>query len=405
MTTDSSSMTPAPEPESPMPVARGGDREFPCARCGAKLLFKPGTDSLHCEYCGHENPIAAARSGAGDNAVDGAGDGEIANGAVTTEVVEEIDFERTLAELSAGEGAVEALVVHCDSCGATQTLAANVTSQSCAFCGTPIVAQAVSERYLKPRSLLPFKIDAEKARSLFAGWLRSRWFAPGKLRDFANIEGGLSGVYVPYWTYDCATTCRYTGERGDDYFETQMVRATVNGKTVMRPQQVRKTRWRPVSGVVRNRFDDVLVPASKTLPREHLEKIADFNTHELLPYADEYLAGFRAEAYSVGLKEGFADAQARMRPTIEGTIRRDIGGDHQRIGTTYITYSGVTFKHILVPVWVSAYRYAGKAYRFLVNARTGELSGDRPYSAAKITLAVLGALAVIAVTVLIAGTR
>lgn len=390
MTTDSSSMTPAPGPAPPIPVAKGGDREFPCARCGAKLVFKPGTDSLHCEYCGHDNPIA------------GAGAGGHAPG---VEAVEEIDFERTLAELSAGEGAAEALVVHCDSCGATQTLAPNVTSQSCAFCGTPIVAQAVSQRYLKPRSLLPFRIDAEKARSLFAEWLRSRWFAPGKLRDFANIEGGLSGVYVPYWTYDCTTACRYTGERGDDYYTTQMVRVVVNGKPTMRPQQVRKTRWTPVAGLVRNRFDDVLVPASRTLPLNHLEKIADFNTRELVPFAEEYLSGFRAEAYSVGLKDGFKDAQLRMRPTIEETIRRDIGGDHQRIASTSTTYSGVTFKHILVPVWVSAYRYSGKVYRFLVNARTGELSGDRPYSAAKITLLVLAVVAAIAVVVLIASSR
>jgi hypothetical protein len=383
MTADSSSMTPAPEPASSIPVAKGGDREFPCARCGAKLVFKPGTDVLHCGYCGHDNPIARH-------------DGE---------VVEEIDFERTLAELSAGEGAVEALVVHCDSCGATQTLAPNVTSQSCAFCGTPIVAQAVSERYLKPRSLLPFKIDAEKARSLFAGWLRSRWFAPGKLRDFANIEGGVSGVYVPYWTYDCATTCRYTGERGDDYYATQMVSVVVNGKPTMRPQQVRKTRWTPVAGLVRNRFDDILVPASKTLPQGHLEKIADFNTRELVPFAEEYLSGFRAEAYSIGLKEGFNNAKIRMRPMIEDAVRRDIGGDHQRIASMDTAYSGVTFKHILVPVWVSAYRYSGKTYRFLVNARTGELSGDRPYSAAKITLFVLASIAAIAVIVLIASSR
>lgn len=383
MTTDASSTPPAPEPVSPIPVAKGGDREFPCARCGAKLVYKPGTDTLTCQYCGHDNPIPKEPEAA----------------------VEEIDFESTLAELSAGEGTAEALVIHCDSCGATQTLAKNVTAQSCAFCGTPIVAQAVSERFIRPRSLLPFKLDAQKARAIFGNWLRSRWFAPSKLKDFANIDGGLSGVYVPYWTYDCATTCRYLGERGDDYFETQMVTTFVNGKAVTRPQQVRRTRWTPVSGVVKDRFDDVLVPASSSLPREHLEKIADFNTRELVPYADEYLAGFRAEAYSVGLKDGFKDAQVRMRPTIEETICRDIGGDHQRIGTTNVTYANITFKHILVPVWVSAYRYAGRGYRFLVNARTGELSGDRPYSAVKITLAVLGALAAVAIIVVLANSR
>ena len=49
----------------------------------------------------------------------------------------------------------------------------------------------------------------------------------------------------------------------------------------------------------------------------------------------------------------------------------------------------VTFKHILLPVWLVAYRFRGRTYRFVVNARTGRVQGERPWSAWKIALAVI----------------
>jgi hypothetical protein len=51
---------------------------------------------------------------------------------------------------------------------------------------------------------------------------------------------------------------------------------------------------------------------------------------------------------------------------------------------------GITFKHLLLPMWIASYRYHEEVYRFLVNARTGEVQGERPWSWAKITLLVFG---------------
>jgi hypothetical protein len=84
-----------------------------------------------------------------------------------------------------------------------------------------------------------------------------------------------------------------------------------------------------------------------------------------------------------------------MIPIIRSTVRSDIGGDEQRITTMNTTYSDITFKHILLPIWISSYRYKGKVYRFLINGQTGEVQGERPYSALKIMLAVLLVIAVI----------
>ncbi len=348
------------------------ESQFPCKSCGAKLEFKPGTRSLACPYCGHENPID---------------DGD--------RTIEEQDFHEQLAALEAREGAVEALTVRCESCAAETTLAAAVTASTCPFCGAGIVATAKSQAVIKPRSLLPFHIARQQAFQSYRGWLSGLWFAPGELNRHALADERFGGVYIPYWTFDSDTTSSYRGERGDDYWDTQHYTTTANGKTVHRTRQVRRTRWRPASGTVQNRFDDVLVLASRSLPGPLVEKLEPWDLKSLVPYSDGYLSGFRAERYQVGLEDGFKIARGIMDERIRASIRKDIGGDHQRIHSVETHHDAVTFKHLLLPVWLSAYRYRNRVYRFLVNARTGEVQGERPWSAWKIALAVLGALAAI----------
>ena len=51
---------------------------------------------------------------------------------------------------------------------------------------------------------------------------------------------------------------------------------------------------------------------------------------------------------------------------------------------------------MLLPLWICSYRYKRKIYRFLVNARTGEVQGQRPWSWVKITLTALVVAAVAA---------
>ena len=46
-------------------------------------------------------------------------------------------------------------------------------------------------------------------------------------------------------------------------------------------------------------------------------------------------------------------------------------------------------------MYVSSYNYNNKVYQFLVNARTGEIQGQRPYSWVKIGLFILLILVII----------
>jgi hypothetical protein len=133
----------------------------------------------------------------------------------------------------------------------------------------------------------------------------------------------------------------------------------------------------------------VLVLASKSLPKRFTDALAPWDLAALEPYAPEYLAGFRAEAYAVTLDEGYAQAREVMDAMIQRDVRFDIGGDRQRIHNIQTQVSDVTFKHILLPVWLAAYKYRGKTYRFVVNGRTGSVQGERPYSTVKITFAVI----------------
>ena len=342
------------------------DKQFECGQCGASLVFTPGAHHLTCPYCGHENQIATIDT-----------------------AVEEQDYHAALTNLARTEQMEERMEVKCGSCGASSTLGPNVAADECPFCGTPIVQAAVAKRVFKPAGLLAFKIRGEDAQVAFRNWIQSLWFAPNALKKRAKQVERLQGVYMPYWTFDCQADTQYTGQRGEHYYVTETYTVNVNGRNQTQTRMVQKTRWYPASGRVRNGFDDVLVLASDSLPKEKTDALEPWDLSNITPYQDDYLSGFKAESYHVTLDSGFEYAKYKMDPVIRDTIRHDIGGDVQLIHQVNTQYSGITFKHILLPIWISAYRYHNKIYRFLVNGRTGEVQGERPWSWIKITFAVL----------------
>ena len=372
------SAVPPPVPEEALPTPVGTQRQFPCKDCGANLVFAPGTSHLKCPYCGSENEIPTDAGAA----------------------VQEQDFRATLADLASHKDTVDAMLVKCTACGAESHFGSNVVADKCPFCGHPIVATASSKRLIRPQSLLPFHITQEQAASSFRQWVSSRWFAPTALRRDA-ARSRITGAYTPAWTYDSNTISDYTGQRGDDYWDTESYTTMENGRSVRKTRQVRRTRWRYASGRVFNNFDDVLVLASNSLPRKCADALEPWDLKNLVTYRDEYLSGFVAESYQVDLAQGFEVARGIMDGHIRASINRDIGGDHQRIDWVNTYYNDIRFKHALLPLWISAYEFHGKTYRFLVNARTGEVQGERPYSAWKITLLVLGILAVVLILIIL----
>lgn len=367
--------TPSPDKPPSITKAPPAGRQFPCTACGAKVEFDPTSRSLKCPYCGHSSTVPDAGSDAAAAAV------------------VERDFEEYLARQESATGAGVAgrsSQVRCTGCGAMVLLEDKVVTEKCPFCSTHLENKPESaEAMIPPESLAPFKVDLRGARDSFDRWLKKLWFAPTQLKNVANL-GQLSGVYVPYWTYDAMTYTRYHGERGVDYQEEETyTEKDAQGNEVTKTRTVTKTQWWPVSGEVQHFFDDVLVCGSKSVPKHLVRRLEPWDLEMLEAFRAEFLSGFKTERYAVGLKDGFDEAKTIMAPEITTLICRDIGGDHQRIHSQQTHYFGVTFKHLLLPAWVANYRYQERLFQILINGRTGKVAGERPWSWWKIIRLVL----------------
>ena len=359
-----------------LPGTSKATASWACEQCGADVKYEPGTRHLVCPYCQHGQDIPAMAE------------------------VEELDFS-AFEEKASHAPVLEVWMVSCKQCGASSTLEPHIRASSCAFCGGALIAEdGESCALMQPGAILPFHITDAQAKAAFKKWIKSLWFAPSTLVQQADRADKLKGVYVPFWTFGAQANTPYVGQKGTYYYVTVPYVTTVNGKPTTRMRTERRTRWNAVSGAVDNTFDDVLVPASQQLPDVLTGKLAPWNLKEgLVAFDPSFLAGFAAEKYQIGLQHGLDDAKIIMEKAIQDTIRQDIGGDEQRIVEMHPAYQDITFKHILLPVWVSAFAHKNKTYRFLVNGQTGKVSGERPYDGLKIFLAVMAGILVIGAAV------
>ena len=352
------------------------DHRWPCAQCGADLRFSPGDTALKCDHCGHVQPVPAAPP-------------------ARIHPLEELDLNAALGDGLAPSDMEEVRVTPCPNCGAQVEFLGATHATECPFCATPVAIGTGTQRLIKPQALIPFALDERAGREAMVKWLGNLWFAPGGLVEYARKGRTLNGIYTPYWTFDAATRSRYKGARGEHYYETRTVTVQVNGRAEQRQEQVQKTRWYAAAGWVSRRFDDVLVLASSALPRRYTDNLAPWDLSALVPYTPDFMAGFASEGYSVSLSDGQEIARQIMAAQINADVRADIGGDEQRVDQINTAYSAETFKHILLPIWMAAYKYNGKTFRFVVNGQTGRVQGERPYSAWKIAFAVIAAAIVI----------
>jgi predicted RNA-binding Zn-ribbon protein involved in translation (DUF1610 family) len=273
-------------------------------------------------------------------------------------------------------------VVACQQCGMEISFSESQFSTTCPMCGSTQIATAKQSAGIPPDGVIPFKIDKKDAQDKFKAWVKSRWFAPNDFKK-RYAEGGLIGMFLPFWTYDAYAISSYSGRGGKNRKE--------KGKD---GKEKTVTDWYPVSGVVSASFDDVQICASKK--EENIEGILPYGTTtNTKPFSIGYLSGYYAEIYKIKADAGFESAKKVMERTLRSLAERDIKRRYDRADVQSLStkYSNVTYKHVLLPLWSSAFGYSGKTYSYLINGETGKVSGSRPYSAIKITLAVLGVVA------------
>jgi len=336
-----------------------------CPNCGATVIYDPETRGILCEYCGYKKALPPP-------------DRE--------ESIVEIDFMSAETRQSFDWGAKKKSIV-CSNCGGESIYDVLETAGICPFCGSTSVMPASTTDSIAPGGVCPFEIPLNKAGGLFSKWLKGRLFTPSAAKKQAKPDA-FKGVYLPYWTFDSMTTSPFSGKAG---FDRRVKRGD---------NYVTETTWRNVSGVYQEFIDDQLVVASSRHEHSGVKKAEPFDFSRMVPYRPELVAGFIAERYSVGLKEGWSKAQEmirnQLRSNIEGYIRGNWHAD--RAGSVQFStqFDRITYKYILIPVWISSFKYKGKDYQFVVNGQTGKVGGKAPISALRVTIAILIAIAILA---------
>ena len=337
---------------------------FTCKNCGAPLRFSPISNSLICEFCASQELIEQSN-----------------------QKIKEYSFKEALNLLKKQHEQKIEKEVTCNKCSASFKITPYSVSSNCPYCNTPIITDFIKEIY--PKSLLPFQIPQKKAQELFKQWIGSLWFAPSKLKKIMTGEYKLKGYYLPHWTYDSKTHTKYYGERGNVYYINVERTVLVNGQEERQTVREARIQWIPVSGAVEKFFDDITVGASKTISHTILDRLEPWHTNLLVPFNQKYISGFNSEEYTIGLDNGFEFAKVKMNRVIRQLIKKQIGGDQQRISRINTKYSNTTYKNVLFPIWTAEFKWNNKTYNYAINGQTGKVTGERPYSWVKIITLIL----------------
>ena len=334
-----------------------------CPNCGATVVYDPETLAMSCPFCGYSRQLPKPD----DNGQD----------------VEELDFSSAKNRESLDWGKAKKSLV-CKNCGAETIMDSADTAQCCPYCGsTQVMPVDNDEDVIAPGGVVPFEITKEKAAQLFKSWMKGKLFAPSEAKKSCEAKN-FSGIYLPYWTYDSQTTSPYEVRLGFDSRDDE-------GHTT--------TTYRTYRGIYERFIDDETVYASKKTTNRFIKAASTFDFSKLRKYSPEFIAGFLAERYTVGLDEGWGIAKDQIR----GKLKNEIGSmekkKHHADSVSRVTfstaYSKVTYKYVLAPIWIANFKFKEKVYNIVVNGQNGQVKGEAPVSPLKIAIAIIIAIAVI----------
>lgn len=330
-----------------------------CPSCGGTLNFSPETGGLACPFCEYTEKIEH-----GDAAI-------------------ELDIESAESTENCDWGAEKKYVI-CESCGAELLYDELEIASKCPYCDSNQVMEEAAKDTIAPGGVCPFKITKKEAGSRFLRWIKGKLFCPSAAKKAAKAKE-FTGVYLPYWTFDCDTYSSYSARYSRRHTRRR------NGKTET------YTTWHSTFGHYNRFFDDAEICGSDRYDARMLAQIEPFDTENNVEYKPEYIAGFGAERYSIGLRDAWAKAKEFITRILRGEITNKIQREHATSGVSSLSvdtsYSNIKYKYLLLPVWISSYKYNGKTYQFMINGRTGKVGGRYPLSPWRILAAILIAAA------------
>ncbi len=269
----------------------------------------------------------------------------------------------------------------CRGCGASLTYDAGARALRCAFCGgTTLERQPGSTGRVRPSHLLPFRLGRDDAVTAFRRWLARGFWRPRRLAGEARLET-LQAVYLPCWRFEGhALTC-WTADSSEVPFGARAA-------------------WRPVAGRDDRGFADVLVLASGSLDAREGERLAPFLLEEARPYADGLAGDVPVEDVGLSRRGARPELLARVSALEAAAVPGRVPGRARHVHVN-VRLRDTGGSLVLLPVWINAYTWRGRRWRFCVNGQTGRVVGRAPVSRTKVALALLLALAAAAGLVLL----
>ena len=390
---------------------------FRCPNCGGHSAYDIGAEGLTCTSCGHTEAIDHEVVGRSAEAQDfrveapspaiGSFTAPIASSDAPPVIT--IDEETPVTNEDEPTGHSELPETHlnipvvqvdqwhsdrqmleCNNCRAGLLLEDRELTKVCPFCASEqIVQHQFDVDQMRPGYMIPFKVLAEPAVEQIRAWFASNWFVPNDLEKRAHLDE-LVGIYVPYWTFSAHCAGEYQARVGTNHTRTD---SKGNTRTY--------TTWEWKSGSYSLQYVDILVVGSSQLHPKVLPKVeAKFHMRDLVEYDPSFLAGFNAQTYEVERDDAWQLGQDEMRSRIKTHCRRELGGDKVEKFTMTCDFDDERWRYVLLPLYVTSFRYEDELYQVLINGQSGHLAGQRPIDWRKFT-AVVVAIIVLAILAIV----
>ncbi len=258
----------------------------------------------------------------------------------------------------------------CDGCGASMSYDASAQNLRCPFCGSERLSKQDDIKAIAPRRIVRFAVDHQQASAILRQWLGRGFWRPGDLASAAEIAK-VSPVYVPYWVFQARTHTNWTADSSDLPFGS-------------------RGDWRPVFGEHHGVYEGLLIGASGVLTPHETTSLCPYNLADAVPAAEVDTEDMVVEQFRVQRKYARPLARQGLEHLDRDACQRYVPARSRNLRVNLLL-EGLSSEPVLLPVWIMAYRYRDRLFRFLINGQTGRATGQAPVSRAKI----LGVIAIV----------
>lgn len=325
--------------------------EYICLGCGGPLKFDPESGKMKCEYCGSIYTIEEAKKYY-----------EEKNKSVAAAPIESED------ESYWTDGDESMKSYKCNSCGAEMVCDETTAATSCPYCGNPAVMPQQFKGMMRPKYVIPFKVDKSEVKGKLANYYKGKKLLPGSFKGHNHIDE-IKGVYVPFWLYSGTVDA-------DLHFEAEQVeeKKTATEKiTITKHYDVHR------KGTVK--FDKIPTDASSAMPDDLMDSIEPYDYKDLTKFEMEYLPGYIADKYDVSKEDTIERARKRAEATTISEITETVTGyDNvdEKVMLRHIRYAGEKQEYAMLPVWLLSTKWNNQNFLFAVNGQTGKMIGNLP---------------------------